>query len=177
MIKIFVAMLAALFGFTVSEPEVEIYYPEPVTAIEQEYQQPHPIDVEAEIFAREQVKCLALNAYFEARNSSFEDMLATSHVVLNRVQAERYPDTICDVIKQPKQFSWYNPTNPPEPRLDNKLEARAWEKAVTVAIMVYLGQSIDPTNGATHYHAYYVEPYWTTTKRKRIGKHFYMRVA
>jgi len=26
---------------------------------------------------------------------------------MNRVESKRFPDTVCDVVKQPKQFSWY----------------------------------------------------------------------
>ena len=44
--------------------------------------------------------CLAQNIYFEAGNQSLEGMAAVADVTLNRVQNSRYPNTICDVVKQ-----------------------------------------------------------------------------
>lgn len=128
-------------------------------------------------FYIEELNCLALNAYFEARNSVWEDMIAASHVVVNRVNQGRFPETICDVIRQPYQFSWMNDGKNHTPNLTHPLEAAAWRASVLAAIATYLNIVKDPTGGATHYHAYYVEPYWTDPKRIKIGKHYYMKVA
>ena len=55
----------------------------------------------------EEVTCLAENMYYEARNQSFAGQLAVSNVVMNRVADDRYPDTICEVVKQgPVRPSW-----------------------------------------------------------------------
>ena len=63
--------------------------------------------------------CMALNIYYEARGSSMADQVAVSDVVLNRVRDTRYPNTVCEVVKQGHQdsrgnmirnrcqFSWY----------------------------------------------------------------------
>ena len=63
-----------------------------------------------ELYAEEerpQEYCLALNMYFEARGSSVADMAGVSDVVLNRVKDTRYPNTICEVVKQAKlKESW-----------------------------------------------------------------------
>ena len=51
--------------------------------------------------------CMALNIYYEARGSNFADQMAVADVVLNRVQDTRYPNTICEVVKQgPVRESW-----------------------------------------------------------------------
>ena len=44
--------------------------------------------------------CMALNIYHEARSESLVSQLAVSQVVINRVQDSRYPNSVCDVIKQ-----------------------------------------------------------------------------
>ena len=44
----------------------------------------------------EALTCLALNIYYEARNQSVEAQIAVSHVVINRVWDDRFPDNICD---------------------------------------------------------------------------------
>ena len=47
----------------------------------------------------QQLHCLALNVYYEARGSNLADKYAVADVVLNRVKDSRYPDSICDVVK------------------------------------------------------------------------------
>ena len=63
---------------------------------------------------RDEISCLALNIYFEARNEPNEGKLAVSHVVMNRVMSSRFPGTVCKVIQQGGeirryrcQFSWW----------------------------------------------------------------------
>ena len=55
--------------------------------------------------------CLALNAYWEARNQDMEGMIAVSQVVMNRVESEYYPDDVCEVVFQgPTRPSWKDPS-------------------------------------------------------------------
>ena len=62
----------------------------------------------------DEVKCLAQNIYWEARNQSIQGMYAIADVTLNRVKDKRWPSTVCEVVKQRKnaggkwvcQFSW-----------------------------------------------------------------------
>ena len=53
-----------------------------------------------------QHNCLALNIYHEARGERVEGQIAVAHVTMNRVNHEKWPSTICEVVYQPKQFSW-----------------------------------------------------------------------
>ena len=54
--------------------------------------------------------CMALNIYYEARGSNLADKAAVADVVLNRVNDSRYPNTICEVVKQGEQKpSWKDP--------------------------------------------------------------------
>src|SRR6056300_583226 len=55
--------------------------------------------------------CLAENVYFEARNQGTAGKLAVIAVTLNRVEDERFPDTICGVVKEGiHRPSWNDPT-------------------------------------------------------------------
>ena len=54
-----------------------------------------------------QLRCLELNIYHEARGESKAGKIAVAMVTLNRMRHKRFPDTVCDVVKQPGQFSWY----------------------------------------------------------------------
>ena len=129
--------------------------------------------------------CLALNIYYEARGSNRADRLAVADVVMNRVQDSRYPDTVCDVVKQGRQdgngnmirhqcqFSWYC-----DGKADRPADQDRWIDAQQIAYMVYvLDEYRGITEGATHYHATYVEPQWARDLQLvgRIGAHIFYR--
>ena len=135
--------------------------------------------------------CLALNTYHEAKNQSLVGQIATAQVVMNRVADDRYPNTICEVVKQGPtrpswedpakeypirhrcQFSWYCDGKPDVPKNE-----KAWRKAQDVAFLVLYNKiNLDVTEGATHYHATYVKPAWAKTKTRttKIEKHIFYR--
>lgn len=49
--------------------------------------------------------CLERAIFFEANRSSRDGMLSVATVVMNRVNSSAYPDTICGVVGQEKQFA------------------------------------------------------------------------
>ena len=135
--------------------------------------------------------CLALNTYHEAKNQSLVGQIATAQVVMNRVEDNRFPNTICEVVKQgPTRPSWEDPEKeyPIKHRCqfswycdgkdDTPKNEKAWRKAQDVAFIVYYNKiQLDVTEGATHYHATYVRPAWAKTKKRtpRIEKHIFYR--
>jgi spore germination cell wall hydrolase CwlJ-like protein len=113
-------------------------------------------------FSDDDKYCLAQNIFFEARNQSELGQAAVAWVTLNRVEHERYPASICGVVWQDRQFSWTHDGKSDDP--SNYNEPAAWEHAVEVAetiLLDYVTEGWDPTNGATMYHADYVDPYWS----------------
>ena len=85
--------------------------------------------------------CLALNVYHETRGSLMSEGYAVSHVVLNRVAHDRWPDDVCSVVKQGYskgkhkcQFSWYCDGKSDTPR-----EEVHWLYAKVVAHNVVYG--------------------------------------
>ena len=134
---------------------------------------------------RPQEWCLAQNIYYEARGSSRADQIAVADVVINRVQDERYPDSICEVVQQgpvhasglPKrnrcQFSWYC-----DGKSDWPQDLDAWVIAQQIAHnMITYGDWRGLTEGSTHYHANYVNPNWARelTLTGTIGVHKFYR--
>lgn len=104
-----------------------------------------------------QVFILALAIYREARSEPVAGKLAVGHVILNRVRDSRWPDTVRDVILQPKQFSAFNKNDSQStvfPKADNDA---AWEACVAAAQQV-LGGDPDITNGSNHYFADTIDP-------------------
>jgi spore germination cell wall hydrolase CwlJ-like protein len=144
--------------------------------------------VQADIFTAEaypQHWCLAQNIYYESRGSNLADMAAVANVVMNRTKDRRYPDTICGVVQQGKQhvdgsmkknacqFSWYC-----DGKSDWPAKGDAWFKAQLLAWqMIEDGKYRGITEGATHYHATYVNPRWAKdfTLIGRIGEHIFYR--
>ena len=135
--------------------------------------------------------CLALNTYHEAKNLSTVGQIATAQVVMNRVEDKRFPNTVCEVVKQgPTRPSWEDPNKeyPIKHRCqfswycDGKSDVpkneKAWRKAQDVAFLVLYNKiQLDVTEGATHSHATYVKPAWAKTKKRttRIEKHIFYR--
>ena len=135
----------------------------------------------------EALMCMALNIYHEAKNQSMLGQIAVGQVVMNRVADSRFPNTVCEVVKQAVtykgtdkpvlhmcHFSWYCDGKKDEP----KFESDAWFKAKEYAHIVLSGRIVlDVTQGATHYHATYVRPAWAKTKKKttRIDRHIFYR--
>ena len=139
----------------------------------------------------DEMKCMADNMYWESRNQSFRGLIAVGNVVMNRVADPRFPNTICEVVKQgpeikswisgkyfPKrdscQFSWYCDGKSDEiPEQDKDL----YEYVRALAVKVSSNFFGDLTNGATHYHAYYVRPDWAETKTPtvRVDAHIFYR--
>ena len=54
----------------------------------------------------EAIVCLALNVYHEAKNQSLAGQIAVAEVVMNRVDDPRYPNNVCDVVKQGLTYKW-----------------------------------------------------------------------
>jgi len=132
-----------------------------------------------------EVHCMALNVYYETRGSNIADSYAVADVVLNRVEDARFPGTICDVVKdgyrkgrRDCQFSWYC-----DGKADTPHEEEAWARAQSVAWMiVQMGKYRGISEGATNYHAHYVNPRWnrsskgySITRIGRIGDHIFYR--
>jgi len=120
------------------------------------------------------VSCLALNVYHESAHESVQSRQAVALVTVNRMYNRKLD--VCDTVFQPKQFSWTIGS------LDgNRLKpaylprGKKWQEARKIAHSVLTGQVKDFTKGATHYHAYYVHPYWASKMRKvgKWGSHYF----
>ena len=126
------------------------------------------------------IRCLAMNIYHEARGEPIKGKYAVAAVTMNRVNAKRFPNEVCDVVyqrnwssrykKYVSMFSWTNDkiTDIPE-------SSKQWREAVKIAKDAYDGNIETPAKGALFYHADYVMPYWAKKKQKvaKIGRHIF----
>ena len=146
-------------------------------------------------------ECLALNMYHEARNQETAGLFAVSAVVLNRVNDPRFPNSVCEVIKQGPireswktrqhenlqaseriyypiknrcQFSWYC-----DGKSDTPFNKEKYKELLDLAEAIIYNEIsfVDITDGALFYHAYYVTPGWSKTKQKtvKIQDHIFYR--
>ncbi len=130
---------------------------------------------------QQEIKCLALNIFHEARSESEAGQLAVAGVTLNRVASKRYPDTVCEVVYQKRwdrirkryvsQFSWTEFDEPP------KLKSKAWYRAWEIAEKAYQQKDRIHLKGAIFYHARYIRPSWARKKKPiaRIGSHIFYK--
>ena len=139
----------------------------------------------------EHVQCLAMNMYHEARDQGTAGRLAVSAVVLNRVNDDRFPNSVCEVVLQAQmkpswrtglpipirnkcQFSWYC-----DGKSDEIKDEKTYQRILDFASLILHNdiRFIDITDGATHYHADYVKPDWAKTKTRttEIGDHIFYR--
>lgn len=140
-----------------------------------------------------ELRCLALNIYWETRNSNLADKFAVADVVLNRVESSSYPDTICEVVHQAELSQWYLQRGKKVPiknrcqfswycdgKSDVPQEEDAWEESKLVAFQVfYYNRFKGISEGALMYHATYVNPLWAKDYQLvgTIGKHKYYRIT
>jgi hypothetical protein len=115
--------------------------------------------------------CLANAVYFEARSEPIEGQLAVAQVVLNRAASGIYPAALCDVVKQPAQFSFVRKGEIPAA---NKSSA-AWRKAVAIAHIASEKLASEVAPNILWYHASYVAPKWKRrlTREAKIGLHIF----
>ncbi len=123
--------------------------------------------------------CLAKNIYFEAGNQPVAGKIAVAQVVINRVESQHYPDTICGVVYQAKwgknwrgtvvpvrnmcQFSWFC-----DGKSDEPVDSATWMLSLSVASSVIWNSYGDITEGSTHYHNDSVHPYWADSLMQTV---------
>jgi len=134
----------------------------------------------------EPITCLAMAIYFEARGEPTIGQMAVAHVIMNRVESDDFPDTVCGVVTEGEtyitkpdlpirhqcQFSFYC-----DGKSDKPTDEDALHWATSIAWGDYHKQIYDPTNGAVYYHADYVQPDWAETKRpvRQISRHIFYK--
>lgn len=123
---------------------------------------------------RDDIICLAKNIYFEANNQSYIGQQAIAFVTLNRSRSGLYSNNICEVVWQPKQFSWTH-----DGRSNNPRSIKKFSIAMAAAVYVYsnYGRIPDPTQGAIMYHTVYIHPWWHDdyTPTVIIGDHIFLK--
>lgn len=98
------------------------------------------------VLPQKELNCLATAVIHEAQGEPLLGQVAVAHVILNRQKSGKYPEDICDIIYQPKQFTDIHKTHP-------NRKSKVWEHALIIAQMTYTGKVPDPTKGSMYFFA------------------------
>ncbi len=140
------------------------------------------IDFNSIAVSKDELVCLALNDYWEARSESLAGRVAVAKVVLNRAMDRRFPKNLCNVVKENRvrdvlhrcQFSWYC-----DAKADTPYEHEEWRTSLRIAAAVLQKDAAiaDPTGGALWYHADFTKPAWSSGYETTtiIGSHIFYR--
>jgi Cell Wall Hydrolase len=122
------------------------------------------------------VDCLALAAWYEA-GTDVESQRSVVQVILNRVAHPSFPKSVCGVVFQGSQrttgcqFTFTCDGS----MLRRQPSPTAMARARAVAELALQGGVFAAVMQATHYHADYVQPWWSShlIQRGRVGRHVF----
>lgn len=113
-------------------------------------------------------ECLVRAMYFESNRSSYDGSVAVGTVVMNRVESDRFPNSICGVVGQHKQFA--------SGVLVKSMDPKQMKTAVAAADAVLKGQRHPKVGPAMHFHAAsYNNPYPAKYMTVAGGNAFYVK--
>lgn len=139
---------------------------------------PLALTAAADTNATRALHCLTIAIAYEAGHEPLAGQEAVGQVILNRARNGAYPASVCGVVFQGSarrtgcQFTF---------TCDGSLRRRMSQEVLAAArasaARVLGGLADDHVNGATHYHASYVSPYWAPSlvRIARIGAHIFYR--
>lgn len=136
---------------------------------------------------QQSIECLAHNMYFEARGEPIMGRQAVGFVTINRTKSTRFPDTMCEVVRQSYrdkqgnpirnkcQFSWYCDGRKSVIRDEQTYDEILREAQYLYELYYEMSVIMDITEGSTHFHADYVSPSWNQvyTQTTKIGTHVF----
>lgn len=113
--------------------------------------------------------CLALAVWHEARGEPELGQKLVAAVVLNRVKDKAYPNDVCKVVFDKKQFSFIEQSKEVFVTLPEK-ERKEW---ITKASKWMREGPIN--SRVTHFHSINVAPWWSKSFERitRVGNHVF----
>ncbi|WP_342525732.1 spore cortex-lytic enzyme [Chryseomicrobium sp. FSL W7-1435] len=116
-------------------------------------------------YTDKELQLLANAVYGEARGEPYEGQVAVAAVILNRIESPQFPNTVSEVIFQPRAFTAVD---------DGQIWLTPNERAKEAVIDAINGW--DPTENALYYFNPVTatsEWIWTRPQIKTIGKHIF----
>jgi len=110
-----------------------------------------------------EMQCLAGTVYFESKSESLKGQLGAA--------SSRFPNSICGVVYQRRQFSFVRGGK--MPRINKS--HRQWRNALAISKIAVNDQWKSDVEGALFFHATYVSPGWKLKRVGRIDRHIFYR--
>jgi spore germination cell wall hydrolase CwlJ-like protein len=130
------------------------------------------------VFATEQLgmspselECMGLTVYGEARGESKFGQLLVMDVIYNRKKSVSYPNHLCDVIKQHRQFSFW------KGEYKSPRDKRSYSKIKKLVNEYELGVWRGIARDSMWYHADHINPRWASKLEMvwHIDNHIFYR--
>ncbi|QDY70712.1 cell wall hydrolase [Qingshengfaniella alkalisoli] len=90
-------------------------------------------------------ECMERAIFFESHRSSRDGMIAVGSVVMNRVDSDQFPDTVCGVVSQKRQFA--------PGVMTRRMKSKAMPDVTEAASSVLSGERHPYIQNATFFHA------------------------
>lgn len=170
---IIIVLVVFLIGYGLGSAMTPEAPPEP-TVIEVEYriiietpeEPPSPKETNLNPIDDEELDLLARLVSAEAKGEPFEGQVAVANVVLNRVNSDKWPDTITEVIFEPKQFSPVDNgaiyDEPTKQSLNAVLVALEGEQVVPKEVDCFANYKIDFSSWAYYYNQIGNHIFWVS---------------
>lgn len=136
------------------------------------------VDPEGVAPLEDPLTCLARTIYWEAKGEDVTAMEGVANVVMNRLAAESFPDTICGVVTEgkdggPCQFAWWC-----DGSSDAVEEPDRYAITTEVARRALNQELPDRTDGALFFHGINDTPGWAGdyVQTVRLGDHVFYRL-
>lgn len=131
------------------------------------------------VVAETPLDCLNEAIFFEARGEEEAGQLAVGWTILNRVEHPDYPDTICEVVHEEGQFSYYWDGKSDRPT-DGQLTVWYETRRVASELLWFWRfgyRRTNPVGRAIMFHTESSSPYWKTSYQrvKRVGGHIFYK--
>lgn len=149
-----------------SEQEVRVDFEAEKSAYKEK--EVHPLE-----YSGEDVFYMAQAIYFEAILEPEKCQLQVAHVIDTRRYSSKFPNTIREVVWQPKQFSYTA-----DGRHERMTDIEARTLAERIAKLVLGGYSLDTTEGSLYYYnPDLADPSWKDSYQvvNKCGKHLFLK--
>ena len=127
------------------------------------------VNTRAHAVSTAEINCIAETIYFESRGEGSEGMVSIAYVVLNRTITHN--KTICAVVHEPSQFSYYNPHHQKPIR-----EPDLWIQSIAIGVFAQLGVIKNPIGNATMFNTTLMDS-WVRhdhmVMTKKINNHYF----
>lgn len=162
-------MIKAIVGFIIGASLSYAYLTlhQPVESLTEVYPTVHRMTVPTKPVQHVKVDtpltCLQRTVYLEAANQGVEGMTAVANVVMNRLQDDNFPDSVCAVVKQSIVKSGHKVCQFTSQCTYHSIHHNeAWKQAGIIARQAINGSLQSIVQDAKFFHASYMLPTWAS---------------